>query len=213
MSITLQKKKKKIVLGDDSNGMLLTPEEFDAVEDYDENFEYELIHGVVVVNPIPLGEETGPNELLAYYLFHYQKNDPHGAVLDFTMSQQYVRTPNSRRIADRLIWTGLGRMPDRDVDIPTIAIELVSVRKRDRDRDYVEKRREYGKAGVKEYWIIDRFRRTMTVVSYMPRGTKERVVAEKDTYQTRLLPGFKLPLAQILEAADRLAQAKQKRRS
>src|SRR5437868_795467 len=107
-------KKRKIVLGEDSNGMLLTPAEFDAVEDYDENFQYELIHGVVVVNPIPLGEETGPNELLGYYLIHYQKTHPRGSALDYTMPQQYVRTTDSRRLADRLIWTGLGRLPDRD---------------------------------------------------------------------------------------------------
>ena len=37
----------------DSNGMSMTPEEFDAVEDYDACFRYELIRGVVVANPWP----------------------------------------------------------------------------------------------------------------------------------------------------------------
>ena len=47
------------ILGPESAGMLMTPEEFDAVNDYDENYRYELIHGVLVVNPIPNPEETG----------------------------------------------------------------------------------------------------------------------------------------------------------
>ena len=38
----------------------MTPEEFDALEEYDENYRYELVHGVLVVTPIPLAEETGP---------------------------------------------------------------------------------------------------------------------------------------------------------
>jgi Uma2 family endonuclease len=167
---------------------------------------------VVVVNPIPLGEETGPNELLGYYLIHYQRTHPQGSALDYTMPQQYVRTPDSRRIADRLIWTGLGRLPDRDLDIPTIAGEFVSQRKRDRDRDYIEKKRDYGKVGIKEYWIIDRFQRTLTVIQYTARGTKERIVRENETYESPHLPGFELPLARILEATDKLAQAQRSKR-
>ena len=50
----------KLVLGPEHNGMLMTPEEFDAVEDYDDTYSYELIHGVLVVNPIPRSfEGTG----------------------------------------------------------------------------------------------------------------------------------------------------------
>ena len=36
-----------------SNGMLMAPEEFDAVTDCDELYQYELIRGVLVVNPPP----------------------------------------------------------------------------------------------------------------------------------------------------------------
>ena len=86
-------------------------------------------------------------------------------------------------------------------------MEFVSKRKRDRDRDNIEKKAEYGKAGVKEYWIIDRFQRKMTVVQYKGRSQKVTVVAEKDIYRTPHLPGFELILARILEAADRIAQA------
>jgi hypothetical protein len=58
----------KIVLGPELNEILMTPEEFDAVEEYDENYRYELIHGVLVVNAIPLEASVGPNEMLGYWL-------------------------------------------------------------------------------------------------------------------------------------------------
>jgi Uma2 family endonuclease len=184
-------------------GTLMTPEEFDAVRHSREGYLYELINGVLVVHPIPYAAERKPNHLLGYYLTHYQLRHPQGSCLDDTLEQQYVRTRTNRRIADRLIWTGLGRAPDPDRDLPSVAVEFVSRRRRDRVRDYVEKRKEYLDLGMKEYWIFDRFRRTLTVYSKKGRKPMEQVVREHETYKPPLLPGFELPVAQILEAADR----------
>jgi Uma2 family endonuclease len=97
---------------------------------------------------------------------------------------------------------GLGRVPNRGRDLPAIAVEFVLAARRDRQRDYVEKRREYMEAGIAEYWIIDRFRRTLTVVRNQPGGPQETVVRENETYQPPLLPGFELPLAHLLAVAD-----------
>ena len=47
-----------LVLGPEHNGTLMSPDEFDEIVDYDECYNYELIHGVLIVNPIPLAEET-----------------------------------------------------------------------------------------------------------------------------------------------------------
>src|SRR5690349_4704327 len=116
---------QEVVLGLESAGVLMTPEEFDAIEEYDENYRYELVHGVLVVTPIPLAEETGPNELLGRLLLNYQEDHPEGSALDYTLPQQYVRTSTIRRLADRLVWTGLGRLPNRRRDLPTIAVEFV----------------------------------------------------------------------------------------
>jgi Uma2 family endonuclease len=199
---------EELVLGPECNGLRMTPEEFDAVDEYDEDYTYELVNGVVVVNPIPLAEETGPNDLLGYYLLHYQREHPQGRCLDNTLPQQYVNTPTGRRLADRLVWAGLGRMPNRRRDLASIAIELVSAGRRNQQRDYVDKRREYREAGIPEYWIIDRFRRTMTVIRNRPGQPEDVVVvSENQTYQSPLLPGFELLLGQILAAADREARA------
>lgn len=191
------------VLGPESAGMLLTPEEFDEVTEYDDRFRYELIRGVLVVTPIPAEAEAAPNDELGAMLRQYQHEHPQGAVLDETLPERYVRTSTGRRRADRVIWIGLGRRPDPAVDVPTIAVEFVSASRRDRRRDYLEKRREYYEAGVIEHWIVDRFLRNMTVYRNSSQGSSEVIVTEHENYETLLLPGFELPLARLLAAADR----------
>lgn len=186
-------------LGLHSNGMSMTPAEFDAARDYDENFRYELIREVLIVSPIPSESHDDPNEELGRLLRNYRASHPNGAALDATLFNRYVAVAAGRRLADRVIWAGLGRRPDAHADVPAIAVEFVSRSARDRRRDYVEKRQEYREAGVREYWIIDAFDRQMTVA--YADGT-ERIVAQNDIYVTPLLPGFELPLASLLACAD-----------
>jgi Uma2 family endonuclease len=193
----------KVILGPGLAGTLMAPEEFDAVDEYDEDYRYELIHGVLVVNPVPLPQETGPNEMLGYLLLQYREQHPQGSCLDWTLPEQYVRTRDSRRRADRLIWVGMGRAPQLKRDLPTIAVEFVSSAKRDRHRDYVEKRNEYLALGIAEYWVVDRFRRILTVFR---TGELERVLADGETYRTPRLPGFELPIARLFAVADALEQ-------
>jgi Uma2 family endonuclease len=188
----------------------MTPEEFDAITHFDERYRYELVHGVLVVNPIPVEAESDPNEELGYLLRNYKKHHPQGSALDKTLQERYIRTGDSRRRADRVIWAGLGRLPDPTTDVPTIAVEFVSSRKRDWLRDYEEKRREYLAIGVAEYWVIDRFRRMLTVYRNPPRAPAEQVVAEGGVYRTDLLPGFELPLAGLLSLADEWPKEKPK---
>jgi Uma2 family endonuclease len=191
-------------------GLRFSPAEFDALTHFDERYRYELVRGVLVVSPPPAAAERGPNDELGYLLRSYKEHHPQGFHLDDTLPEHDLRPGDDRRRADRVIWAGLGRQPDPEVDIPTIAIEFVSKGKRDWLRDYEEKRREYLALGVSQYWIIDRFRRTMTVYFKPPHEPAERVVAENEIYRTDLLPGFELPLAQILAVADDWKRRKKK---
>src|SRR5882724_5927073 len=100
-------RKKRFVLGRRHNGMLMAPEEFDAITDYDDLYSYELINGVLVVNPIPSHFERSPNDELGHWLKNYQEQHP--GHLDETVFEEYIRTEKGRRRADRVIWTGLGR--------------------------------------------------------------------------------------------------------
>jgi Uma2 family endonuclease len=186
--------------GPDSAGTLMTPREFDRGR-FEEGWRYELLHGVLIVSPIPLENERDPNGELCYLLRSYRDNHPEGAALNGTLYEHTVKTRQNRRRADRVIWAGLDR-PPRKGDPPTIVVEFVSGGKRARKRDYEEKRDEYLEIGVSEYWIIDRFRRSLTVCRKAGRRFKRLRVGEKQTYATELLPGFELPLARLLRVAD-----------
>jgi Uma2 family endonuclease len=176
-------------------GMLMTPEEFDAIDEWNEEFRYELVHGVLIVTP-PAGiGERSPNDELGYLLRLFRDSHPNGALIDATAPEQTVKTPSNRRRTDRAIWIGFGRKPDSQQDTPTIVVEFTSSRARDRRRDYIEKRQEYARTGIREYWVIDRFRRMMTVF----RGEDAEIVLQaNDVYRTDLLPGFELPVARLL---------------
>jgi Uma2 family endonuclease len=189
-------------LGPEHNGVLLTPKEFDRA-DFEEGYRYELVNGVLIVSPAPLRQERDPNDELGYWLRSYKDHHPEGSVIDLTLSEEMIHIGKQRRRADRAIWAGLGRLPRRH-EAPTIIAEFVSSGRRSFERDYREKRDEYRSVGVREYWIIDRFRRTMTVWVFPKKGRPVRKEFEADAvYTTPLLPGFELPLARMFELAER----------
>lgn len=197
--------RSRIRFGPRSAGKLMTPEEFDATPEsaWDDRYRYELIRGILIVVPPVGGSEADPNQYLGYLLLQYQQPDRGRAVLDVTLPERYVPGTENRRRCDRVVWVGLGRLPDLMQDVPAIVIEFVSMSRRDALRDYEAKRDEYLAAGVREYWIIDRFRRIMTVYRKGMIGPAHQILIESQTYETDLLPGFVLPLATLLSLADR----------
>jgi Uma2 family endonuclease len=192
-----------VVLSPDMAGTFMTPEEFDAADvDPDEGSRYELVHGVLIVTPIPSEGEVDPNEELGHMLRNYRETHPQGRVMNKTLPERHVFFSDGRRRPDRVIWAGLGRRPNPRQDPPTIVVEFVSKGRRNRKRDYIVKRAEYAALGVQEYWVIDRFQRTMTVFASQVSDSGERIISEHEVYTTSLLPGFELPLARLFAAAD-----------
>jgi len=195
---------RRLRLGPHSAWLLLTLKEFDRAR-FEEGWRYELINGVLVVSPIPARNERDPNEELGRWLRNYQESHPQGSSLDSTLHEETIETKQNRRRPDRVIWAGLGRLP-AEGERPTIIVEFVSSGKVNQELDYVAKRAEYREIGVREYWVVDRFRRTLTVFIFSGENDQERVILEKQSYKTPLLPGFKLPLARLLTLADRWAE-------
>jgi Uma2 family endonuclease len=184
----------------------MTLQEFDRAE-FVEGYRYELINGVLVVSPIPSPQERDGNEELGYWLRLYRDQHPQGRSLNLTLHEHTIRTPANRRRADRVIWASLDHKPKCETETPTIICEFVSSGKRDRKRDYEEKRDEYLAINVQEYWVIDRFQRVMTVFTMADGKIQPRVIRPKQTYTTPLLPGFELPLAKLLAVSDAYAGA------
>lgn len=199
----LQSPRQGLRLDAAANGTLMTQEEFEAVSDWDENFRYELIHGVVVVSPAVSIGEADPNDFLGYLLRTYQESHPNGSLLDLTAYERDIYIAGNIRRCDRALWIGLGREPDIRLDVPTIVVEFVSPGRRNLLRDFVDKRQEYLAGGIKEYWVLNRFTRLMHVFTPPVADNLERVVQESEVYTTPLLPGFELPLGRILSKAIR----------
>ena len=195
-----------IPLGPRDAGQPLTPDEFEAAE-FERGPRYELIHGVLIVTPAPLEAERDSNEELGHWLRTYRESHASGGALDLTLPEHDLRTATNIRRCDRAIWAGLGRRPRTRGpmarrDVPAIVVEFPSARPADQRRDYQEKVLEYRDLGVREYWIIDRFRRTLTVYYWKGRRWVSRRLPESATYRTPLLPGFELPLQRLFLLAD-----------
>lgn len=193
-------------LGPRDAGLPMTLDEFDEA-DFELGMRYELINGVLIVTPPPLEEERDSNEELGYWLRHYQESHPEGSSLELTLPEQNLRMKTQNRRCDRAIWAGLGRRPKTrgpvaERDVPAIVVEFPSSRPADQRRDYEEKRIEYRDFGVQEYWIIDRFRRNMSVYSWHGKKWVKKTIAEDAIYTTPILPGFELPLASLFALTD-----------
>ena len=81
-----------------------------------------------------------------------------------------------------------------------LAMEVVS--EDDRSRDYVKKRADYAKAGIREYWIIDPTDRAITLLVLKARGYTERgVFKDGEQVESVLLPGFAVDVSSVFDAA------------
>ncbi|MEM9215248.1 MAG: Uma2 family endonuclease [Cyanobacteria bacterium P01_F01_bin.150] len=86
---------------------------------------------------------------------------------------------------------------------PALVVEVVSssdTDQRSRDRDYIDKRQEYARRGIPEYWIIDPVASVILVLELVQGSYQE----QKFTGEQRLIsPGFPaldLNAKQVLEA-------------
>lgn len=197
MSIAFESTKSpSIILNRHASGLKLSAEEFDRAE-AERGWRYELINGVVVVNAAPMPQERGPNELLGHLLLNYKEQHTNGKVLDYTLPEHDIHVGENRRRADRVLWIGLGRQPRID-ETPTIAVEFVSAGKQNFLRDYQSKRKEYASIGVREYWVFNRFDRTLSV--FMNDG-REQIIGEQSLCASSLLPGFEFKPAVLFRVA------------
>jgi Uma2 family endonuclease len=189
--------KTEIRLGVADHGEALSREEF-AEAIFEEPWRYELVNGRLVVMS-PSGQEhveTGEpfrDAVVAYKLAHPEQ-------IAHVVSEAWISIDEkTQRIADLAVYLKSARLkveiPER---VPELVDETVSGGGEDRGRDYVDKRAEYQKAGVKEYAIVDRFEERVTVL----RRSRGRFVASElgpgDTYTSPLLPGLKIPLRGII---------------
>ena len=86
--------------------------------------------------------------------------------------------------------------------IPDLVVEVLST---DRRRDLALKRCWYAAAGIPEYWILDPFNDTLTILELSGNEYAERaVLGSGDILTTPMLPGFDLPLERLFANPNRV---------
>jgi len=84
-----------------------------------------------------------------------------------------------------------------------LVLEVVSEGEENRQRDYVEKRREYAEAGVGEYWIVDPQERKVIVLSLAGDDYREHgTFVSGDIATSALLAGFQVAINDVFARCD-----------
>ncbi len=184
-------------LGRADAGRAVAADEF-AEAAFEEPWRYEREGGRLIVLT-PSGEgHSSVSEPWRDHLGAYRLARPD--VVQKVVSEAWIRVDEGTdRVGDIGVYLVPGGpvapIPDR---VPELIFEVVSPDKASRERDYVAKRAEYFRLGVREYVIIDRFRRLVTVLAHAPGGYGERALGVGETYESPLLPGLAIPLSEVL---------------
>ncbi|HZZ82007.1 MAG TPA: Uma2 family endonuclease, partial [Gemmataceae bacterium] len=87
------------------------------------------------------------------------------------------------------------RTPPESADL---VVEVVSPGHDSRKRDLVTKRKEYAKAGVHEYWIVDPDEKTITVLTLAGKTYRAHgIFKEGDDATSKLLKGFHVSVTDV----------------
>ncbi len=178
------------------DGRIVSSADF-AAATYDEPWTYERVDGRLVVMSPDGWEHVETSEPWRDGLVAYKLARPD--VVRQVVSQPWVRIDGGKdRIGDLGVYLS-GNATQRKIPdlVPDLMFEFVSPSREDRRRDYVQKRADYFKVGVCEYIIVDRFDRNVTVLTLGPDGYAERVLAGDATYESPLLPGLAIRLAEV----------------
>jgi Uma2 family endonuclease len=189
-------------IGPADHGRKMTLQEFwDAEEE--EGYRYELARGVLEVTLVP-GQPHGMIVCFFYRLFaHYWQEHP-GVIHQFGGAAEFrlwMPAMVSGRNPDAAVVVRNTSKDARGYRPPALAVEVVSEGSEAHDRDYVTKRAEYLAFGLREYWIVDRFARRVTVMIRDGDAWVERVFGDGQVASGLVLPGFAVPVSDIWAAA------------
>ena len=185
-----------LTLGPHDAGRIVSSAEF-ASAYFEEPYQYERVKGRLEVMSPDGWEHVETSEPWRDLLGAYRLAHPE--IVRRVTSQAWVRIDaDNDRIGDIGVYLMRDPLPARVPDlVPDLMFEFVSPSKKDRRRDYIEKRADYLKACIREYVIIDRFDRQVTVLTLRDGRYAERVIPADGTYESPLLPGFAVALAGI----------------
>jgi Uma2 family endonuclease len=186
------------IIGPADHGRRMSLDEFDTAEAV-EGYLYELSRGVITVVDVPNPRHYRQQVAIRSQLAAYKVAHP-GRIYDVASGGDckiLVAGLESERHPDLAVYTD---EPSDDPEVwstyvPLLVVEIVS--SGSTHRDYEEKREEYLRFGVKEYWIVDEARDQMLALRRYRGEWRERVVRPGEVYEPRILPGLRFDLAQV----------------
>jgi len=189
-------------IGPAAAGTRMTLGEFAHVEGEPGHL-YELEKGVILVVDIPGVPHMLVRQALRNALIQYQLKHPSRLFTVADGSDCALRMPEmqSERHPDLAVY--LSPPPADEAQpwedwVPDLVVEVVS--KSSEERDYLIKRDEYLKAGIRAYWIVDPQTRTATVLARRTDTWRETKLDAAGTLKSAVLPGLEIPLTQVFAA-------------
>lgn len=138
---------------------LYTQDEFEQMEKED-NFNYELIDGMVMMSPRP----TLEHQSISGNIYYELRNVLKGMSCKPIQEIEFVLEGNIL-IPDLAVICNDDLKGKRYEKAPLIVIEIVSPSSV--SRDYILKRRKYEQLGVQEYWIVSPDERCIDVFDFV----------------------------------------------
>ena len=180
-------------------GMRLSVAQFMDLPDLDDKRKMELDDGVLYIMPRPSPDHQFVQAELIRRFGDYRDRQPEPSIEVYQDIILALR-PGQALLSPDLVIILPG--PQAAVvtatmvtGVPDIVVEILSS---DRNRDLVYKRRLYGQAGVREYWIWDLSNDSVTQLELRNDGYVERaILSAADVLTTPLLPGLAIPLSGI----------------
>jgi Uma2 family endonuclease len=159
----------------------------------------ELVDGRLEILPMPTLKHQ---RILRWILGKFEAAAPSGSITLFAPLPTRL-FPGTIREPD-LLYISPENAPAPDVEYPShldLAVEIVSPGKEARQRDYEDKRIDYARAGILEYWIVDPQENQVTVLvlrdgAYVEHG----VFRAGDLASGILLPALVIDVRAMLNA-------------
>ena len=162
----------------------------------DDRVRYEVIDGELYMASFPFIPHQRVATALVAILWAYLKQRPIGQV--FLMNTKVV-LDEPTGVGPDMVYVArehLGTIQDDGIyGAPDLMVEVTSSKP---NLDRVVKYRKYAASGVKNYWIIDPYARTLE--AYELSGTRYERVADAEgdeTFEPALFPGLAIPLSDL----------------
>lgn len=177
----------------------LTVEEY-LQADLPEGQRYELVDGVVAMSPTPDMDHADSVDALLEALYEYKKLTPGAFARATTRASVAIAGKDTVREPDLAVYAQWGKRGQGWAAwlefVPILVAEVVSPSQA--IRDYRDKRKDYWRAGIREYWIIDLDARNVSVLTRGEKRWGRTIFMLEQETRSVVLPGFVVPVSRLL---------------